>query len=1299
MPDLTKDSLLQAREEGYSDQEIGLHISEGRDDIKNAMEEGYSLDEIADYLSGKQAPKEKVKETKEEKEITGGDIAKMVIGTALDIGISEGGKMLTTALGGTIGAVAGIPTGPGAVATAGGGGAIGYGIGAPFFGALGSAVNQYINTGEVNPAVTTVDAATNLIPLGKVSKAGDVVAQVSKFLGKAPIKSAVATGTVSGLANVGARDISTNEDITLKDYVIGGGLGGGSTLAFMGAATATGKLYNKFKNKNPAQLTALAESGDADAIDLIDTLTAGLTPDDVKMLRDNSKTSVREYIKNATNATTSELAPTRVIGYDATTAAKKAKASVEAVEGTASNIGGRIDSYLDANPQYRDDAIAFLDGEDRPNLPPELLDNLVFGRAKIRTEQQRMIDLHNSGEKPLLNNRAEVIEASLNRGDYLTRGYEFFQNPNYTPSPEKYEALKRRLTTGLTDEMKEARMKEFVGSYKMPREEAEAIRRFHGIRPGGEGKSNAAYQKDIQASSTPSKDRIAAFQKKLDEEKMTEEEANKYLAELQLKMKGNPTEFSSFMQGAGTPSVLKQRKVVSQELEDYLGLITEPGKRVKSTISVLNKINEYNESDARIAKSLLDSGMAVKASDPNFKQGLQPLNLKRGDAIVDGEPLFVDPYTQNAINKVYAGGIEEQSNLRAVRLMKDIYETAVTGFKSAKVLGNLSSYLIQAPSNLAATLGAGMNPALGLGNAVKMALGTLSGTKLGGLPVIKRFANEAPPITLQKFEDYKKRNMITGNVAYEDLKAGLQGKRIGKVLEKVTDVPGRVYSLPDNIFRVVNYENNMHVLKKMMPTATDEQIKEMGARLTTKTYPNYESISPEVKALSRAGVMPQFVTYSLEFARTQFEQAKAIRDMMNGTLVAKLGNEFKDIPVNQAAMKKEAAKRLVAMTTAYAAATYGINKFNRETFTEDEERAYRDTVAADYERDKPLLLSRKKDGSISSINTSVYLPQTILANPIMSILRGENAEEGTENLLKVLGNELIGEGSFAAQGINTMVSGRDRETGELISNKRSYIGNRLDRASNFAKELIPSTITALQKPNKTTQEKVIRQLGIREEVRKIPDGFGFKARNIYENVGNIKSTMSGHQYALKGGRITPEEHQDLMATEQNNYVDSIQEMLGHVKNLRTLGETDETIIPMLRDAGFSSSDTLNLIDGKLVPFDPTKQKTTSEMLDEITDKDDMKTRQNIRNLIKEDPIVGDRILNAYKDKARSQGIVLSPKETLIAGLPTNEKVVRLFPEIQSSRDPEAAIRRLFKKRILTETDLKAIKIRQQSESN
>ena len=1085
---------------------------------------------------------------------------------------------------------------------------------------------------EYNYGRATIDAALNLIPGSKIGKAGTKLAKVTGAIAKRPITTGMIVGGVATPTYMAVEEAQGKKDYTIDDYLKGAGTSMALGLGLGAAEKAISKGILKIRNKTPSEINKLIEAGDPTTIQLVDYLTAGLTPADVKMAPSKFKGSVSDFIKSLTRSTTAALAPSRIIGDEATTLAKQAKSAVEAAEGTASNIGKQIDSYLEANPQYRDDSIAFLDGEDRPNLPPELLEKLVFGRNRIRTEQQRMLDLHNSGAKLLPENKAEIIEESLNKGDYLTRAYEFFQNPNYKPSKEKYDALKTSLTTG--------------------------------------------------------------------EGKMTDAQANEYLAELQLKMKSNPTDFANYMKGPGTPNVLKQRKVVSKELEDYLGLITEPGRRVGTTMSVLNRINEYNEADARIAKVLLDSGAAVRPSDPRANvQGLQPLNLKRGEFEIDGEKLLVDPSVQTALNKIYAGGVDEVSNSVVTRAIKDIYDTSVSAFKSAKVLGNLSSYLIQIPSNIAGTLGAGMNPMLGLGNAVRMSLGTLSGTKVGGLPIIKKMANEAPPLTLQKFEELKKRGMITGNIAYEDLKAGLQGKRLGKAFQKATDTTGKIYSLPDNIFRIVNYENNMDVLKKIMPTATEEQIKDMGARLTTRTYPNFESVSPEVKALSRAGVMPQFVTYSLEFARAQFEQAKLIREMMDGTFASKLGDDFKDIPVNQAALKKEAAKRLVAMGSAYAAASYGLNEFNRESLTPEQERAFRDTVAADFERDKPLFIKKDKDGSYTVVNTAYYLPQTILANPVMSVIRGENAEEGTGNLLKVFQNELIGEGSFAAQAFSSLASGRDFETGKLISNAPTAFGQAVDRSQNFAKELVPSTITELQKEDKTFQDKVARQAGLRVERRDNAKGFGFKARGINEAINNIKTTMSGKQYALTNKKISPEEYQASIADEQNNYAANIDMMINHIKNLKTLGETDETIIPMLKDARFSSIDILNLLEGKNVPFDPTKKKTTVDMLDEIAGANDLETRQNIRDLVRKDPINGNKVLGAYKDRMRDVGIVQSPRESLLAGLPTDEKVKRIFPEIQASSNPDAEIRRLIKKKILTETDLKAIRIRQKLGSN
>ena len=64
MPELTIDQLQSLRQDGFSDDEIALRISEGRDDIKNAMEDGFALDEIVTFFSSHQAPKQEEKQEK-----------------------------------------------------------------------------------------------------------------------------------------------------------------------------------------------------------------------------------------------------------------------------------------------------------------------------------------------------------------------------------------------------------------------------------------------------------------------------------------------------------------------------------------------------------------------------------------------------------------------------------------------------------------------------------------------------------------------------------------------------------------------------------------------------------------------------------------------------------------------------------------------------------------------------------------------------------------------------------------------------------------------------------------------------------------------------------------------------------------------------------------------------------------------------------------------------------------------------------------------------------------------------------
>lgn len=1288
----TKEQLDNARRAGYSDQEIGLHISEGSSGIKNALESGYSLDEIADYFAVKPVAQKQEEAPKDE----GPSLGQIGAGLVADVAISEGGKAASTLLGAKIGALPAL-TGVGAPAAAVTiplGAGIGYVVGGLGFGALGDYAAQKIEGEEdANLIRMGTSSLLNLVPGTEIKSGPRVLREASKALAKRPIATTAAVGAIARPLGMAGEEVFTDADYSLADYgkaaasgaALGGGLGYGSK--------QIGRIFGKYRNKTPEEISNLVNQGDKSAVETVNILTAGLTPDEITANNERAYRSISDYLKG----TMGRIAPSRVLGPEATRLAKYSKSGIEASESQALALGKRIDSYLAKNPvpEVAQEAVDLLTGNKlKTNLLPEnIKKDIIEGRELIREQQQAMLDLYNSGKLVIPETKAEMLEASLNRGDYVTKFYRFFNEAGYQPSKEDGESLKRRLMTGLTDEQKQARMDDFISGYRPPSNEVERLRRAYGITPGGEGKSNAAYQRDLKSISTPSKERIAKFQKELDEEKMTEAEANEYIATLQTKMKDQPEGVSSFVTAGGDPKFLKSRKVLSPELEKYLGRVDPIGERITGTVSFLSKDNELRKADAEISQALFDMGVLVKASDANPGSGFRPIELRRGKAAIGEEPLFGTAETQAALNKIYGAKLDQASQSWAKRAAIDIANAYLALKKGSLVLGNVASYMVQIPGNIVITAGAGMNPILGLGGAAKLALGGLRGTKLGNLPLLRNVADQASPELLREYRNLQKRGMMSNAVPFADVQANLSGKRISRAVAKLLDTPGKVYSLADNTFRLVNYMNWKLELKRVMPTAPKELIEEGAARLTTRTYPNYDSLNEGLKTASRFGLgIGPFASYGLELARTQYQQARVIKELADGTFASKLGKEFEGIPINTNAAKKLGAKRLAAMATAYVGANMAFNEANRKSVSEDEEKALRKTVLPDYAENKSLFIKRNDDGSFSYSNVSYYAPQTMIAAPFNAGMRGESEEQALGNFAKTIVEDYGGAGTFSQEAGFKLFYGRDPKTGDVISSAPTAIGQIEDRLVDIAKGLRPATVVALEK-QQPTSEKLARLAGIRIERQEIPKGFGFRAREIKEKIDNVRENISSSSYKLKDQRITPQEYEKTIQEENQNYAAFIQKMQRHANNLKVLGEDDGTIIPMLRDAGFSSTQALDILDGKFTPIDPNGRVKLSDQFAKVRGKTETETMQNILAVQKSDPVLANRLAGMLREEKKAAILNLTPKEKLIASLPTDDKVERLLPEIMANENPDAYITRLAQKRIISAQDAQAIQIR------
>lgn len=1281
----TKEQLTKAREAGYTEQDIALRISQGSDEIKNAMDAGYSLDEIADYFAVKPIAGAKTEAKAVDESPSLSDVGK---GLVADIALAEGMKAAGTAGGAAAGAFfGGIGAAPGA--------AIGYVSGALIGGVSGSIAAQRIENPnkDISWGRVMVDTGLNFIPGSKFGKAGSKLAKVTDVIAKRPIASAAVIGGAATPAYMAVEEIAGEADYTLSDYAMGVGrgaaLGGGLAVA----TKRTGTLFKKFRNKTPEEIDLLIKSGDPTGIETIDILTAGMTPDELRVNTANQVSSVLDFIRTSQ----SKLTPSRIIGKDATRIAKASQLGYEASTTQANTLGKRIDDYLTKNPDelLKQEASDLLTGKPAVTslLPDNIKEDIIESRRLIEEQQSALLDLHNSGALLMPDAKAMMIEESKNKGDYLSQAYRFFTDASYTPPKGSPEKLKESLMTGFTKEQKEARLSKFVRDYRPKRKEVEALRRKHGVPPGEAGESNAAYQAELKLISTPSKKRISSKRKELDEQKYTEANANEYIARLNLAMKTKDPDFvADFIQGNGTPNFLKEKQVLSPELESYLGRIDPIGERMSGTVSYLSRVSEITKADADIAKTLADTGVLITSSDPRFTPNLIPIKLRRGEARLGNEVLYGDQATQVAINKIYGAKLDEASQLLSKRTAQDLYESLISGYKATKVLGNIPSYLIQIPSNILLTLGAGMNPMLKAGGAFKMAMGTLRGTKLGNLPLIRNVADQAPIVSLREFRNLQKRNLITSAVQFADLQAGLSGQKAGKLLGKVVDTPGKVYSLPDNTFRIINYANWKLELKRLLPTASDDLIEEGAARLTTRTYPNYDSISPEIKFLSRAGLgAGQFASFGIELVRTQYQQMKVIKELADGSFLNNLGKEFEGLPVNKKAEKMLAAKRAAAMATVYAGAKYGFDQINRLSVSEEEENAFRETVVPSYMENKSLAVKRNKDGTFNYVNWSYYAPQTMLLAPFQSAARGESEEQAIGNFIETIAEDYGGLGSFAFFEVSKVFTGRDPETGREISYAPTPIGQAEDRIADMAKNLRPATLVAFER-DQPKEEKIARLAGLRVERTDIPKGFGFKARDIKQSVDGIRSSLGNAVFQVQNGRMSPEEFSQKIEKDNSYYKTYMERMQKHASNLRILGEDDSTIIPMIKDAGFSNTQTLDIIDGSFTPIDPNQKETTLEKYDGIRKATDSETMRAISKLGGVDPSLASKFVEIFKQEKRAERYPITPKEKLIASLPTDEKVKRLLPEIMASSNPDAYIFNLAQKKIISKQDAEAIRI-------
>jgi hypothetical protein len=727
--------------------------------------------------------------------------------------------------------------------------------------------------------------------------------------------------------------------------------------------------------------------------------------------------------------------------------------------------------------------------------------------------------------------------------------------------------------------------------------------------------------------------------------------------------------------GGKIDSPLMKRKEPGEFEKAWLGEITETGERVRGTLTRVGRIVAREKTDRNILDILKRNGLAVRSD--LAPQGTAKLKLRAG--VETG--YHVSPEVQASINSLYINGGTERSNNAILAGLQDLYSTAVGLSKATKVLLNPPSYAVQVYGNAITLAGMGVNPFAGSGRGIRLAL-----AEFGGLEkLLSPSGGKERRAFLKEVNDMARYGIKGENIIESDMRDSLERGIFSNAMEKPVGFFGKAYSVPDTVGRYVGWKAQQKMLKKIYPELGEDQVKKLAAEIINDTYQNYDRLSSVVKRLSRMGIMPQFASFTAEFMRNQYNQAKIIKQMLQGNFGADLGLDVSK--ASRSAMRVEGAKRLTALATVYGGTYAAIEAMNRDGgVTEQNEQAIKNSLPS-WDQDKTLAMRVSEDGkTVSYANVSYISPHALGLAAFDAAMK----DEPIDSLASLLVGEFVGEGSFINRGLMEAVNNRNNR-GNKISHSENDLENAKERLVYFVKESFRPGIVreagkldeALRGVGDLSVAQVLkRQVGYRVNTVDIGESVMFAMR---ENKDNADGSSRSYKRAKEDGTFSPADLEVIYQRANDGRRQSMMAIAQRNDDLAKQGFTESERIEVMKDAGISSKDILATLDGDYNDLKRTSQPSTSEIYNEMGETMQQK-RSNILKYMRTDPRTGKRLMSMWVREKRSADKGLNQRDTLMRHMDTDEKVDYL------SKNP-GMINEFKRKNLLSNEVLRALRIR------
>ena len=1185
------------------------------------LPKGFSLLEDKDFPNKPSLP-EGFKIVEEQEDPSASDIVK---GVGVEVGAGVGGSVVGGIIGGALGSV--IP-GAGTAAGAVVGSVIG-GATASFFGSLFAQDIEGQEDKSMGRAIAA--AAIGAVP-GGVGKG----IKGAMTLGKVATREA-AKGAAFGVTDATARAVIDEGRLpTAEELAQFGGAG-----ALFGGALGgvTTKIGQKFAGKTPQQID------DAIAREEITFKDLSFFPKDASsdiefgegvLLRGIQETKDGARSRAAAQALTqpqanlgnmgrvlASVAPSKFLGVKAQQATIDFSRTIKAAEEISSRIGAKAERAIKENPALEAPINKFLDTGEKSDDVFRVLGADLEKYDEVRQAlQKEAIDLIDSGAYKSLNDEAR-------------------------------EKLKQTIIESMS------------GTERYARKEYKAFLDPN-YKPSGKQKQ-AARNELIEAAMKRGEDFDTASAS-----------ADEHLKRLENSFASTRKEDPRGFFGNGVDSVFKKRKNPGEAEKIWLGEIKDPVERMRGTLTGIAKSVARERTNLILGKELVDAGVAstTKVDDDMIEIVLRGTGQ-------EGSGLYAYPQVQTALNELYVGNGSEKMDNIFLNGIQDLYRAGVGLSKGVKVLLNTVSYPVNAYGSATNLLGMGINPFNKAGRGFRLAL--------ADVPLISRALEglentpKARKAFLDEIEDMDKYGIKNANILESDIRSTLDSGPFSKFLQKGLDPFGKAYQTTDTVGRYVGWKANQNTIRKMFPNASDEVVKKQAAMMINDTYQNYDKLSNVVRTLSRWGVMPQFASFTAEFARNQYNQGKMIARMIAGNF----GEEFGELgAANVTKMRVEGSKRLASLLGVYGGTYAAIEGVKAASGVDDKkEEALRDVVYAPYDKNRNQLVKLDEGGRTGWVaNPSYVVPHALGLSALQAGLNGDSEQ----SVIGLLAEELVGEGSFIFQSAYQSIMNLD-ERGEKISKQINELDQAKERLGFFLKESFePGFTRELKKLSKarlgkgdlTLKEVGARQLGARINPFDVGEAAMFTIKNTNDLSNEAKSEYNS---LLKFGE--PSEAELNQAYEKANKInsDAFAALSKNNQSLIELGYDENERIKIFKDANVSSKRILEILDNSPSELPRASKKSTSDIYNELGD-----TRQEklveIKRYLRSDPVVGKRLKAMWLRDQKSAKRGLSEKDSIIRNMDPDEKVEYL------SRNP-SMIKEFRRKGLISDSVMQALGIK------